>query len=677
MKIIFTLITMAILGFSKATLGQSCTAAISGGNCVGNVLTAIAQPNNLAKLRWVKFGGTYFYADTVSNSNSVSVVAGSGSSGASLNQFGFPAGGITMDKLGNIYVADKRNNRVMKWAPGANTGVLVAGGHGAGNGANQLDYPFDVFVDTAFNIYISDYNNHRVQKWAPGASSGITVAGGKGVGNGANQLYAPTGIIVDINGDLYIADTYNYRIQKWKPGAVRGTTVAGSTFGYDNKRFSLPVDVYLDGAKNIYVADAATNASHNRVQKWAKGDTIGVTVAGGNGDGQAANQISDITAIYVDASGNLYLADAANRRVVKWANGATSGTTVAGGYGIGSNLNQIYYGSGIHVDADKNVFVLDGANYVVKKFKATNGIVENTFIPKIAGSYTVEATFKNGCTVTSYPIIIYDKPQPDIQLTPTGSRDNLCGVGIVDTFLVYPQDAITTNTWVIPPSCSLIANKGDTIIVGIPNNFQNGRIVVSSTNICGVGKIDTMGVIGYPSRPQGIAGKLEVLPNEQGVLYRVTDKFLNYTWTVPVGSVIVSGQNSSRILVNFGTQSGLVSVVASNACGSSRSKEKAVTIKQNKGVLDYSLFEDQKFGLIKVTPMPAKDNINIFYRSTTQCRALIQLSDIEGRCLDTRTMDLKKGMNTIPFEINKFPKGIYVVRLINNNTILSTKLIKQ
>ena len=677
MKIIFAIITTAILGFSKATLGQSCTVAISGGNCVGNVLTAYAQPNNLAKLRWVNFGGTYFYADTVTNSNSVSVVAGSGRSGTLLNQFGFPSGGIIMDKMGNIYVADKKNNRVMKWAPGANTGVLVAGGHGAGNGANQLDYPFDVFVDTAGNIYIADYNNHRVQKWAPGASSGTTVAGGNGVGNRANQLYAPTGIYVDINGDLYIADTHNYRIQKWKPGATRGTTVAGSTFGYDNKRFSLPVDVYLDGAKNIYVADAATNAGHNRVQKWAKGDTIGTTVAGGNGDGQAANQIGYITAIFVDPNGNVYVSDAANRRVVKWANGATSGTTVAGGYGIGSNLNQIYYGTGIHVDADKNVYVLDGANYVVKKFIATNGIVQNTFTPKIAGSYTVEATFKNGCIVTSNPIIIYDKPKPDILLTPTGSRDNLCGVGIVDTFLVYPQDAITTNSWVIPSSCSLIANKGDSIMVEIPNNFQNGRIVISSTNICGVGKNDTMGIIGYPSRPQGIAGKLEVLPNEQGVLYRVTYKFLNYTWTVPVGSVIVSGQNSASILVNFGTQSGLISVIASNACGTSRSREIFVTIKQNKRELNYNLSENQKDGLLKVSPMPAIRNINVTYHSPTQEKVLIQLCDMEGRCLEAKAVSLQRGMNIIPFELNKFPKGMYILRMSNKNTILSTKIIKQ
>ncbi len=676
MKTIFTIIVISFLGFSIGTFGQPCAVTISGGNCVGNVLTANAQLNNLAKLRWVKFGGTYFYADTVSNSNSVSVVAGSGSSGSSLNQFGFPTGGITMDKLGNIYVADKRNNRVMKWAPGANTGVLVAGGHGAGNGANQLDYPYDVFVDTADNIYIADYNNHRVQKWAPGASSGITVAGGKGVGNSANQLYAPTGIYVDINGDLYIADTHNYRIQKWKPGATRGTTVAGSTFGYDNKRFSLPVDVYLDGAKNIYVADAATNAGHNRVQKWAKGDTIGTTVAGGNGDGQAANQIGYITSIFVDPNGNVYVSDAANRRVVKWANGATSGATVAGGYGIGSNLNQIYYGTGIHVDGDKNVYVLDGANYVVKKFIATNGIVENTFTPQIAGSYTVEATFKNGCTVTSNPVIIYEKPQPNIYITPTGRRDNLCGVGIVDTFLVYPQDTITTNTWTIPSSCSMIANMGDSIVVGIPNNFQDGKIMVKSTNICGLGQKDVITILGRPAIGY-IAGKREVLENEQGVIYRVKDRLVNYTWTVPLGSTILSGQNSASIVVNFGPQGGLVSVTASNACGSSRTIEKVVAIKQNKSRFDYVLSENKEVGLIKVTPIPAIENINISYNSPIQCRAFIQLLDIEGRCFINRSVDLKMGLNNIPFELSKFQKGMYILRLINKNTILATKIIKQ
>lgn len=53
-------------------------------------------------------------------------MAGTVRSGSLLNQFGFPYGGITMDKTGNIYVADKLNNRVMKWAPGGIVSVVAS-----------------------------------------------------------------------------------------------------------------------------------------------------------------------------------------------------------------------------------------------------------------------------------------------------------------------------------------------------------------------------------------------------------------------------------------------------------------------------------------------------------------------------------------------------------------------
>ena len=46
-----------------------------------------------------------------------------------------------MDANGSIYILDDENARVTKWAPGALTGVLVAGGNGQGTTLTQLQYP--------------------------------------------------------------------------------------------------------------------------------------------------------------------------------------------------------------------------------------------------------------------------------------------------------------------------------------------------------------------------------------------------------------------------------------------------------------------------------------------------------------------------------------------------------
>src|SRR6516165_1993700 len=67
----------------------------------------------------------------------------------------------------------------------------------------------------------------------------------------------------------------------------------------------------------------------------------GVTVAGGNGQGSAANQFISPAGVFVDGTGNIYVADELNHRVQEWAPGATAGVTVAGGNGAGSAANQL------------------------------------------------------------------------------------------------------------------------------------------------------------------------------------------------------------------------------------------------------------------------------------------------------------------------------------------------
>ena len=95
--------------------------------------------------------------------------------------------------------------------------VLVAGGS-LGPAANELYLPFAVIVDNSGNIYIADSYNSRIQKWAPGATTGVTVAGSStGIsGSAYNQLNSPLAIFLDAGAkNLYICDYGNNRIVKW------------------------------------------------------------------------------------------------------------------------------------------------------------------------------------------------------------------------------------------------------------------------------------------------------------------------------------------------------------------------------------------------------------------------------------------------------------------------------
>lgn len=74
-----------------------------------------------------------------------------------------------------------------------------------------------------------------------------------------------------------------------------------------------------------------------------------------------------------------------------------------------------------------------------------------------------------------------------------------------------------------------------------------------------------------PAAPGSIMGKTIVTINASCVTYSisaVTDA-TGYTWTVPAGSTITSGQGTTGILVDFGTTGGNISVRSENSCGSS------------------------------------------------------------------------------------------------------------
>lgn len=135
--------------------------------------------------------------------------------------------GIAVDNNFNIYIADGGNNRIRK--VNATTGIISTI---AGNGSNgfsgdgmaattaQLYNPMGISVDKYGNVYIADYGNNVIRKInASGTIStiaGIFVPGYSGDGGTAilAQLNHPTRVSADNIGNVFIADFSNNRIRK-------------------------------------------------------------------------------------------------------------------------------------------------------------------------------------------------------------------------------------------------------------------------------------------------------------------------------------------------------------------------------------------------------------------------------------------------------------------------------
>src|ERR1035437_3295132 len=300
--------------------------------------------NNENTIRKVALVGTNWVVTTIAGTAG-SAGSVDGTNGAA--QFNEPVG-ITVDGLGQLYVADYGYNTIRKVTPVGTNWVVstIAGTAGSGgpadgtNGSAQFNYPSGITVDTNGNLYVADFYNSTIRKVAPAGTNWVvtTIAGQAQVynstdGTGTNALfYGPSSITVDGSGNLYVADTHNYTIRMLTPVGTNWvvTTIAGqaqvsnnnSTDGTGtNALFYYPYGITVDGTGNLYVADTYDNT----VRKVAPVGTnwVVITLAGvagitGTNDGTGASALfSHPYAVAVDGAGNLYVGDTLNGTIRK------------------------------------------------------------------------------------------------------------------------------------------------------------------------------------------------------------------------------------------------------------------------------------------------------------------------------------------------------------------------
>lgn len=219
---------------------------------------------------------------------------GANGSGSTDNLLNGP-NGMYVDGVGNLYIADLFNNRIIKFPPNSTQGVsgtVVAGGNGRGSAANQLNNPYDVSVDGSGHIYVADWLNHRIQKFPPNSTSataGITVVGTGSRGSAPNQLDSPRGVFVDSKGSIYVADYENHRIQKYNPpviisqpeansGVCAGATVTAQVSASAN--VPLTYQWYKDNVSTPIIGQTSATLSLTSVEPAAAGSYSVVVSAG-------------------------------------------------------------------------------------------------------------------------------------------------------------------------------------------------------------------------------------------------------------------------------------------------------------------------------------------------------------------------------------------------------------
>ncbi|CAF4680078.1 unnamed protein product, partial [Rotaria sp. Silwood2] len=111
----------------------------------------------------------------------------------------------------------------------------------------------------------------------------------------------------------------------------------------------------------------------------------GITVAGGNRQGNGINQLSYPWGLYVDDDQSVYVADTWYHRIVEWKWSATNGQVVAGGNGQGCGTHHLYSPTDFIVDKERDSLIIcDNSNGRVVRWPRRNGTSGETIISNIA-----------------------------------------------------------------------------------------------------------------------------------------------------------------------------------------------------------------------------------------------------------------------------------------------------
>jgi len=205
----------------------------------------------------------------------------------------------------------------------------------------------------------------------------------------------------------------------------------------------------------------------------------------------------------------------------------------------------------------------------------SNGSTTSTIYvnPQVTTTYTVTGT-TNGCSDTkTVTVNVSNNGGGGIgNVGPISGPSYVCdyiGSGLLVKYEINPVIGATGYTWSVPPNVIIYSGQGTTtLMVEFTSNYSPDSISVTAQNSCNFSTPSKLfvGINPTPSIVGDLCGTIGV-----NRVYRLinTDPTVSYSWTVPYGAVILSGQGNDTIVVKYSQyfNGGRITVNGTTNCG--------------------------------------------------------------------------------------------------------------
>jgi len=261
---------------------------------------------------------------------------------------------VSTDPLGNVFVADTGNHRVLHFDARGRF-VFEFGGYGWGEG--ELSRPSDVCAAEGFRLFVADAGNERIQWFDISDSSpeGSVFPFQEGAGLAGEALVLPSRLHIDPEGRVYVSDPLCHCVWIFTPTGELIQQLGG--LGEEPSRFRNPAGVAVGRQGRVYVADSG----NHRIQVF---DSIGNWVAAWGGP--AEDPLVEPFGVDVDSRGDLWVADAGAGRVRAFT---PSGVPLFSFGGPGDGPGRFRSPVDVAVAPDGVVYVVDEEREVVERYR--------------------------------------------------------------------------------------------------------------------------------------------------------------------------------------------------------------------------------------------------------------------------------------------------------------------